>query len=326
LIVQSAAAEYVVVGAGPAGLTIARLLAFKGRKVIVADAGVPATNRLELLAPSSLRIVAAVGIESLLHDPAVAQPCLGIRRKRGSSDYEYEDFLRHPYGVGYVVNRARFDERLQRDAAAAGVEFCRARVIGIAPTGDGLRVQPTEAHPSLLPHTGTVIDATGRAAMIARRKGARVTAHDRMIAELIEETFEHSAANSTPWLDYRNDGLNWSYRIRGPGGHAQTWRMRRSGKAEGRECLRVDASARRLSEVAGQNWIAVGDAAISFDPITSQGLFNALSSALVVAGMLMSEGLNFAAVRSYSDVVAATFMYSEINRSGVYNSAHLNRT
>jgi hypothetical protein len=168
LILRSAAAEYVVVGAGPAGLTVARLLAFKGRRVLVADAGVPAANRLELLAPSSLRTVAAIGIESLLHDPAIAQPCLGIRRKRGASDYEYEDFLRHPYRVGYVVNRARFDERLHRDAAAAGVEFCRARVIGIAPDGDGLRVRPTEGPPTLLPYTGTVIDATGRAAMIAR--------------------------------------------------------------------------------------------------------------------------------------------------------------
>ena len=56
-------ADYLVVGAGPAGSTIARLLALKGRAVVVADPGLPTTNRLELLAPASLGTVAAIGLE-----------------------------------------------------------------------------------------------------------------------------------------------------------------------------------------------------------------------------------------------------------------------
>jgi flavin-dependent dehydrogenase len=63
--------------------------------------------------------------------------------------------------------------------------------------------------------------------------------------------------------------------------------VRRSAKATGEELVRVDASAARLSEAAGENWIAVGDAATSLDPISSQGLFNALSSALVAVGILV---------------------------------------
>ncbi len=318
---QSASAEYLVVGAGPAGLTVARLLALKGRKVLVADAGAPAMKRLELLAPSSLCTVAAVGLESLLHDPAIARPCLGIRRKQDDPVDEYEDFFRHPYRVGYVVNRARFDERLRRYAEAAGIEFCRARVTGIASNGRGLHAQPGEGPPRLLPFTGTIIDATGRAAMIARRRGARRTVHDRVVAELIEETFDDSTAAPPSWLDYESKGSSWSYRIRGPCGHTQTWCVRRSGKAEGKDLVRVDASTRSLSQAAGQNWIAVGDAAISFDPITSQGLYNALSSALVATGMLMSvQGLNLSTARLYSDIVVATFNYSETNRLGVYKS------
>lgn len=321
MILQATAAEYLVVGAGPAGLTAACLLALKGRKVVVADPGAPLAKRLELLPPSSLRTVAAVGLESLLHDPAIARPCLGIRRQRIASQYDYEDFFSHPYRTGYVINRTRFDERLRRRAAAAGVAFCRLRVTGIEPNGHCLRVRPSSGPPEVLPFAGTIIDATGRAAMIARRQGARVSVRDRLVAELIEETFNDSAADTASWLDYRSDGAGWSYRISGPAGHAQQWRVSRPGKVAGKSRYRVDASSSCLSEAAGQNWIAVGDAAIAFDPIASQGLFNALSSALVASGILMSaEGLNIVSARLYSDIVAATFTYSEFNRLKVYQT------
>jgi flavin-dependent dehydrogenase len=74
-----------------------------------------------------------------------------------------------------------------------------------------------------------------------------------------------------------------------------------------------------LSAAAGEGWIAVGDAASAFDPIASQGLFNALSSALVATGALLSaDGLSPAAARLYSDAVAATFSWSEAGRSNIY--------
>ncbi|XUJ37510.1 NAD(P)/FAD-dependent oxidoreductase [Bradyrhizobium japonicum] len=125
--------DCLVVGAGPAGLTAARLLALRGRTIIVADSGVTPTTRLELLAPASLVTVAAVGLEHLLDDPTIARACLGIRRTHGSGASDYEDFLRHPGRVGYVVDRARFDERLRDEAIAVGVTFCGLRAIGVRP-------------------------------------------------------------------------------------------------------------------------------------------------------------------------------------------------
>ena len=68
----------------------------------------------------------------------------------------------------------------------------------------------------------------------------------------------------------------------------------------------------------GEGWIAVGDAASAFDPIASQGLFNALSSALVVCGALISPDRSSVTERLYSDAVAAAFVWSEAARSKVY--------
>jgi flavin-dependent dehydrogenase len=312
--------DCLVVGAGPAGLTAARLLALKGRAVVVADPGGMAANRLELLAPASLATVAAVGLEPLLDDPGVARRSLGIRRRRAAGPPAYEDFLRHPRGNGYVVDRARFDARLRDAAIAAGVRFLRLRATGVTPDG-GVICRDHDSGARRVAMADIVIDATGRAGAIARRRGARVTARDRMIAELMDDAVAGAGADTASWLDYQSEGSGWSYRIDGPGGRTQRWRVRASGAPAGDALLGVDASMHVLSEAAGEGWIAIGDAAIAFDPIASQGLFNALSSALVAAGAVLSTGrLSAAAARLYSDAVTATFLHTEAGRADVYNS------
>ncbi|WP_236840914.1 NAD(P)/FAD-dependent oxidoreductase [Bradyrhizobium sp. CCGE-LA001] len=311
--------DCLVVGAGPAGLTTARLLALKGRTVVVAESGNSRTTRLELLAPASLVTVAALGLDHVLADPAIARGCLGIRRTGRSGEREYEDFLRHPCRLGYVVDRARFDERLRDEAVAAGVMFCGLRAIGVTP-GRGVICRASDSARAKLVLAEIVVDATGRAAAIARRRGARMAARDRMVAELVEDAAIDATADRVSWLDYRSDGPTWSYRIHGPGGRVQNWRIRASGTPAGRALLSVDASACTLSQAAGEGWIAVGDAAIAFDPIASQGLFNALSSALVATGALLStDRLSPAAARLYSDAVTATFVRCEAGRFSIYN-------
>ena len=144
-------------------------------------------NRLELLAPAAQRTVAALGLDPLLHDKAIARPCLGIRRPQEKS--EYEDFLQHPNRVGHIIDRARFDECLQGAAIRAGTEILPLRVSGVARDSGMLRVTSKAGSQGLLAVNGIVIDATGRAAAIARRKGAEAAFRDRMVAELVEDTY-----------------------------------------------------------------------------------------------------------------------------------------
>jgi flavin-dependent dehydrogenase len=148
-------AEYLVAGAGPAGLTVARLLARKGHNVVVVDPGSREARRLELLAPASLSTIAALGLSPVLEDPAIARPCLGIRRQWDKAEVEYEDFLRHPHRTGYVIDRAGFDRRLQAAAAAAGVEFYQARVSGVE--AGGVRVQAAERGAAIMAVSHAVI-------------------------------------------------------------------------------------------------------------------------------------------------------------------------
>ena len=93
----------------------------------------------------------------------------------GLDEPEYEDFLRHPRRSGYVVDRARFDDRLHAAAAAAGVEFVSAPFAGIERTA-GVRLASddgvVEESLSSLARSSM---PPGVPPLIARRKGARVT-------------------------------------------------------------------------------------------------------------------------------------------------------
>ena len=46
------------------------------------------------------------------------------------------------------------------------------------------------------------------------------------------------------------------------------------------------ADSYRMSALIGENWLAVGDAAMAFDPLSSHGLYNAMKSAIEAARAL----------------------------------------
>jgi flavin-dependent dehydrogenase len=45
----------------------------------------------------------------------------------------------------------------------------------------------------------------------------------------------------------------------------------------------VAANSYRMDRVTGNNWLAAGDAAMAFDPLSSQGIYHALKSGLLAA-------------------------------------------
>jgi flavin-dependent dehydrogenase len=312
-------ADILVAGAGPAGSTIARLLARRGRRVVMADPGMRRTERLEVVAPAACRVVEAVGLAHLLHASALAKPCAGIRRRWGGTDVEIDDFLRRPGGKGYVVDRAPFDDALRAMATEAGVESVIGRVVAARREGGGVIVDVQSEAQRVSIAAGLVIDATGRPSAVARRLGARRLLSERLVAERQRADASRVSARAAPWLDVDGTKDEWSYQVSGPDGRREAWAIYRPGKHAARSRARSDASSALLSSAAGDGWIAIGDAAASFDPVTSQGLVNALSTALVAAGaILSSEGFDENARGVYSDAVAATFRHSEAGRGAVY--------
>lgn len=312
--------EIIIAGAGPAGATIARLLAAHGKHVLVVDPQIRATQRLEMIAPAALPVIDALNMRPLLDDAALARPCLGIRRQWATAAIETDDFFRRPGGLGFVVDRLRFDAKLRQMALELGVEFLRGRVSG-ASRGDGsVAVAIDGGSQCITRHARTIVDASGRAAIIGRRLGAQRWRSERRIASRQAVTQDLTEANAPVWLEVTGQRDGWSYRITGPDGQSESWSVHEP-PVEREHLFACDASSACLSPAAGSRWIAIGDAASSFDPITSQGLINALTTALVAAGALISEAdFDADAQRTYTDAIHATFVNSERGRAAVYRA------
>src|SRR5262249_26010886 len=71
----------------------------------------------------------------------------------------------------------------------------------------------------------------------------------------------------------------------------------------------VSANSSRLDKVMGRNWLAVGDAAAAFDPLSSQGIYHALDTALRSAeAIATSLSGNDALLNQYALFVEKTFV------------------
>lgn len=321
--------DIAVAGAGPSGATIARLLALKGWQVALIDPVGKRLDRLEVLAPSSMAIVDALSLGDVLKEPMIARPCLGIRRRWLSAEVEFDDFIRRPPGRGFVVDRRPFDDRLRSLALAAGTQFVIGRVTGIRREGD-LFLLDVAGNAQAGLSASVVVDATGRAAALARRLGAQRIIKEHLVAQ--RRPIDHSSPpdGEPVWLDVEADDSSWNYATHGPDGRHESWTICREGSQpiNGVSADIANASSTCLAHHAGPGWIAIGDAAAAFDPIASQGLFNALSAAVVAAGIITEHegGITLEVALEYSAAMMSTFLHSERGRGQVYAARSLIRS
>ena len=77
-------------------------------------------------------------------------------------------------------------------------------------------------------------------------------------------------------------------RPRSRGSFRRSWTKRRS--ATRTPSRRPRPTRRSLAEIAGPRWALVGDAAALADPITGEGIYYALRSAIVLADTLLADG------------------------------------
>lgn len=306
------AAEVLVVGAGPAGAATALNLA-PFRRVALVERREEATERIgESLSPAARRLLADMGLlESFLAEGH--QPWHANRSVWGGPEPQETDFLRGPDGHGWHLDRARFEGWLRDAARRRGAALlCPATLAGAEHDGRRWRVLlETPAGPSQVT-ADLLVDAGGRAAPLARRLGGRVRAFDRLVCAWLYGRDTGAAERGLTYVEAVKDG--WWYTSPLPGGRrvlafhtdadlacARVVR-RRAGLLESAgaakelsalldgaafvpetECRVTAAHGAALEPCAGEGWLTAGDAALSFDPLSSQGLFHALFSGLMAA-------------------------------------------
>jgi flavin-dependent dehydrogenase len=304
--------DVVIIGGGPAGAAVAIALARSGQSVAVLErSGYDVAGIGETLPPEARIPLTQLGV----WDPFLDQghtPSPRTSAAWGQAELEENPFIFNPYGNGWHLDRRRFDAMLASAASAAGATLHRrARMTActLAASGDWHVDHVCEDRPGQL-QARFLVDATGRACMAGRRLGAVRRRDDRLTGVIgLFEGCQHDREHGTLVEACAN---GWWYSAPLPDArlivafmtdadllpsvqpHLRAfWQQQlentvhtraRTSVLTAERPLRWKAAASELLVCsAGDRWLATGDAALSFDPLSSQGLYKALQSGLLAA-------------------------------------------
>lgn len=130
--------EYVVIGAGPAGASVAIRLAQAGREVVLVDRAAPPKDKLcgEFLSPESSRDLEALGLGPDLAELGAPR----IEHARFTAPSGRVARFRLP-GAGRGLSRRELDRRLWERAQAVGVITRVGEVVDVRRRGDQVAIE-----------------------------------------------------------------------------------------------------------------------------------------------------------------------------------------
>jgi len=287
----------VVLGGGPAGAAAAIELARSGREVALIERGCYERARVgETLPPEARRLLEELGAFARFErDAHVRSP--GIISIWGTDAQTVNDFIFNPFGYGWHLDRARFDRSLAAEAEACGAALLvDARVVA-AREGTLWCVRGQADGRSLDFEADWLVDATGRTALpFGPRRRRRVA--DRLAAVI---GFGRAARAGDGRTVVEAVEAGWWYAATLPGGRAiatfitdphlvgrdfcalfrstlAATEVARAflGEVDDEEISVVECSTWVRVPVAADGLVAVGDAASTYDPLSSLGICKAL--------------------------------------------------
>ncbi|MEK7831235.1 MAG: FAD-dependent oxidoreductase [Acidobacteriota bacterium] len=321
-------ANVAIIGGGVAGAVTALELARAGTSVAVIEREVADGWKIgEGLPPAAKPILQQLGVlERFLADGHLAS--YGNCSAWGSDELVDQSFVFNPHGNGWHVDRSLFDRMLLDAAIEAGTKlFSGADAENVVAEAD------------------FVVDASGRSSWFARRQGARRINHDNLVAvaALLKAGRESADQDSLTLVEAVADG--WWYAALLPGeklvavflsdadldstrkaATVEGWlslldqtvhlrkRIERHGYRLELEPRIVSANSSRLDFTVGESWLAVGDAAAAFDPLSSQGIMTAMESGIQAAMAISTNAL-----ANYSNRLEQVFAAYLANRNFYYS-------
>ena len=299
--------DVAIIGGGPAGSAAAlTLLRYSKLRVVVVERSNYDGWRVgETLSPGVRPLLRYLDATSVIENDGHLTN-YGTAASWGSDDTVSRDFLFVAAGEGRHLDRARFDRSLAQLVRERG---------GVVMTNCTWESANVDAR--------YVIDASGRHASFARARGARVIAHDNLTGIVAIVAGDRVRSGGT-LVEATPDG--WWYSARLPENRAviafmsdadiiREQRLHETAVFQSRigdaEILHgptvCPAQSQMLDKPYGDGWIAAGEAAIAFDPLSSMGIGYAITSGIEAARVAASSLAGGDGAPAYAADIAAHF-------------------
>jgi len=313
--------DILIIGGGIAGCIAAISLADTLHVTLVDKLAKPRDRIGESLAPASNRILKELDLLSDMEalTGVLFKKNLGMQSYWGSDQVHLVDHLRNPDGFVKSLNRKAFENYLRESAQKRGVKCLWGAKLYNSTYEDltwNVQIQPNNEMQTQSIAASFVLDASGRQSHFARSLGIRRHVEDQLIACWI--TLPNTEVNTMSTISASENG--WWYSAVAPGNKRivafhtdsdlidkgelktkESFLRLTNGNKQISELLKgkesaiqfqgtVAANSTKLEQVAGQKWAALGDAALSFDPLSSQGMFNAMANAMQFKKLLLQFG------------------------------------
>lgn len=341
----------VIIGAGPAGCSCAIALLNAGIKnvSIIDNAKGGKFHIGESIPPDMNLLLKQLGIyESFIKEGH--EPCYGSCSYWGSPLRGYNDSMLSPYGHGWHLDRSRYNEFLREESAKKGAMIIKdATYLGSHKIPEGYRIeyqQKQEGNKEI--ETNFVVDATGSRGAFASDRGAyKIEGNPLLCIGLRFKNKGNREVSKLTHLESVEHG--WWYAARIPGEYLlvtfyttasvvrtlglhslknwihllaeapNTWNLLSQMEPVENKIRGYNAVSFCLNTIVGEQWLAVGDTAATYDPITSQGITKATTqgarAAEIIAHYLQGEK---EALQQYEREVKAQYAYYLSSRNYFY--------
>lgn len=295
--------DIVILGGGPGGVATALKLKQRNSSlsILIVDKSNYEKFRIgESLPPGTKTILEEIDAWEAFQE-LQAKPAFGIESSWGRDTVSTNDFLFHAKGHGWTVDRAAFDHQLAKLAQKRGVNLALDTRVHQCEQKIGKRWALKLHSKSTVTQieAGFIVDATGRSASFARSQGAQPVLFDHLVG--IHGVFPSKKASPT-FIEAFETG--WWYSTSLPNGKRlvtgftdsdfaqnlkENWPVTKQTQQTFQhstlppQLKTSPAHSQRLDTVVGENWLATGDAASTYDPLSSQGIFKGLRSGIFAA-------------------------------------------
>lgn len=309
--------DVVVVGGGPSGAISSYLLTQQGLNVCLLERRQSNNSfsrwpKVDTLPPKSVRLLENIGLKEVLIK-AGSQECPGVVSFWDGQKVE-SDHLLSPDGLGWHVNRYHFDHQLiarLRQTNAVVLSGAMAKDVVRSETGFDVLLDE-EGHNCV--STRYLIDATGMFSNLANKLGFEKTFEIKRVAARTIVNLTGQASDHRLYVEQTENG--WWYSVPYDKQRLQVtfvsrpsffsensnWKRRLNDESRMLRCLpprdfynafdnlrSAPAHSGILRNLVSKGFIAVGDAAFSIDPLSGQGLYHAIKSALDATRSITSD-------------------------------------